>query len=162
MTLFSSSGLKSVFFCSVARMCFIWPTMQFSVLGRGWNNKGLKQETELMNGQLKAVYSSLRSRWRVHTTHWPVYARVQFDFHLFDRLFLLMQTFCQLRRRAGDTHVKRDLENISGTMSKLIANNGRIRKFQLNTDVFRYRLDQWLMIIFLLINVPGCMVVVLL
>lgn len=32
MTLFSSSGLKSVFFCSVARMCFICPTMQFIVL----------------------------------------------------------------------------------------------------------------------------------
>lgn len=32
MTLFSSSGLKSVFFWSVDRMCFIWPTMQFSVL----------------------------------------------------------------------------------------------------------------------------------
>lgn len=32
MTLFSSSGLKSVFFCSVAKICFICPTMQFSVL----------------------------------------------------------------------------------------------------------------------------------
>lgn len=32
MTLFSSSGLKSVFLCSVAKMCFICPTMQFSVL----------------------------------------------------------------------------------------------------------------------------------
>lgn len=32
MTLFSSSGLKSVFFCSVAKMCFICPTMQFIVL----------------------------------------------------------------------------------------------------------------------------------
>lgn len=32
MTLFSSSGLKSVFFCSVVRICFICPTMQFNVL----------------------------------------------------------------------------------------------------------------------------------
>lgn len=32
MTLFSSSGLKSVFFCSVARMYFICPTIQFIVL----------------------------------------------------------------------------------------------------------------------------------
>lgn len=32
MTLFSSSGLKSVFFCSVAKICFICPTMQFIVL----------------------------------------------------------------------------------------------------------------------------------
>lgn len=32
MTLFSSSGLKSVFFCSVARTCFICPTMQLIVL----------------------------------------------------------------------------------------------------------------------------------
>lgn len=32
MTLFSSSGLKSVFFCSVARMYFIWPTIQLIVL----------------------------------------------------------------------------------------------------------------------------------
>lgn len=32
IALFSSSGLKSVFFCSVTRMYFIWPIMQFSVL----------------------------------------------------------------------------------------------------------------------------------
>lgn len=39
MTLFSSSGLKSVFFCSVARMCFIWPIMQFNVLKQETNTK---------------------------------------------------------------------------------------------------------------------------
>lgn len=43
MTLFSSSGLKSVFFCSVARMCFICPTMQFIVLWKSRKNKTVER-----------------------------------------------------------------------------------------------------------------------
>lgn len=92
ITLFSSSGLKSVFFCSVAKMCFICPTMQFSVLFRQKVCLGIVQRMLLLHQyHLLDEFTVTNAK-----THIPVNPCVQFHFHLFDHLFLLVQALSQL------------------------------------------------------------------
>lgn len=87
MTLFSSSGLKSVFFCSVARMCFICPTIQFIVL-RKRKKKNKKNKKQFKQNSFHT--------FKVFQTHWPVDSCVQFYFHLLNHLFLLVKALGQL------------------------------------------------------------------